>query len=117
MIKKDSNNNARLRRHARIRKTLSGTNEVPRLAVYRSNEAIYVQVINDLTGTTLAASSSKTLKLANGNVENAKLVGKDIAEKCKKLKINKVVFDRGGFSYHGKVAALADAAREAGLEF
>ncbi len=118
MIKKESNNVARLRRHARIRKSLSGTEEMPRLAVFRSNKEIYVQVINDVTATTLAASSSKTLKIATGsNVEAAKAVGKDIAEKCKKLKINKVVFDRGGFAYHGRVAALADAAREAGLEF
>ncbi len=118
MIKKDSNNVARKRRHARIRKNLSGTTEVPRLTVYRSNEAIYAQVINDVTGTTLASSSSKTLKIKNGgNVEAAKAVGTDIAKKCKDAKISKVVFDRGGFAYHGRVAALADSAREAGLEF
>ncbi len=118
MIKKESNNVARLRRHARIRKSLSGTAEVPRLVVFRSNEAIYTQVINDVTGTTLASSSSKLLKVKNGgNVEAAKAVGTDIAKKCKELKISKVVFDRGGFAYHGRVAALADSAREAGLEF
>ncbi len=117
MIKKVSNNEGRLRRHARIRKTLSGSSETPRLAVFRSNKAIYAQVIDDVTGTTLASSSSLVLKINGGNVEGAKLVGKDVAEKCKKLKISKVVFDRGGFVYHGRVAALADAAREAGLEF
>ena len=118
MIKKESNNVARLRRHARIRKTLSGTKECPRLDVFRSNKGIYVQVIDDVTGTTLASSSNLELKIKNGgNIEAAKAVGKDIAEKCKKLKIKTVVFDRGGYQYHGRVSALADAAREAGLEF
>ena len=118
MIKKESNNVARLRRHARIRKTLSGTKEVPRLDVFRSNNNIFAQVIDDENGTTLASSSSVALNIKNGsNVEAAKLVGKDIAEKCNKLKIKKVVFDRGGYLYHGRVQALADAARENGLEF
>ena len=118
MIKKESNNVARLRRHARIRKALSGTKEVPRLDVFRSNNNIFVQVIDDENGTTLASSSSVALNIKNGsNVEAAKLVGKDIAEKCNKLKIKKVVFDRGGYLYHGRVQALADAARENGLEF
>ena len=117
MIKKESKNGTREIRHARIRKNLSGTKEMPRLNVFRSNAQIYAQVIDDVTGTTLASSSSRELKLANGgNVEAAKAVGKDIAEKCKKAKINKVVFDRGGYLYHGRVSALADAAREAGLE-
>ena len=118
MIKKESNNVARLRRHARVRKTVSGTKEVPRLNVFRSNNGIYVQVIDDVTGTTLASSSNLELKIKNGgNIEAAEAVGKDIAEKCKKLKIKKIVFDRGGYQYHGRVAALADAARSAGLEF
>lgn len=118
MIKKESNNVARLRRHARIRKTLSGTKEIPRLNVFRSNKGIFVQVIDDEAGTTLASSSSVALNIKNGsNVEAAKLVGKDIAEKCNKLKIKKVVFDRGGYLYHGRVEALANAARENGLEF
>ncbi len=118
MIKKNTKNDARLRRHKRIRKTLTGTTEVPRLAVYRSNNAIYAQVINDETKTTLASSSSLELKIKVGsNAEAASAVGKDIAAKCKKLKITKVVFDRGGFQYHGRVKALAEAAREAGLEF
>ena len=118
MIKKESTNKARVRRHIRVRKTISGTKECPRLNVFRSNNGIYVQVIDDVTGTTLASSSNLELKIKNGgNIEAAKKVGKDIAEKCKKLKINKVVFDRGGYQYHGRVSALADAAREAGLEF
>lgn len=109
---------ARLRRHTRVRKSISGTTEVPRLNVFRSNKAIYAQVIDDTKGETLVSSSTLELKIKNGgNIEAATAVGKDIAAKCKKAKINKVVFDRGGFLYHGRVAALADAAREAGLEF
>ena len=109
---------ARLRRHVRVRKNVSGTSEIPRLNVFRSNKAIYAQVIDDVKKTTLVSSSTLELKIKNGgNIEAAKAVGKDIAEKCKKAKITKVVFDRGGFLYHGRVAALADAAREAGLEF
>ena len=109
---------ARLRRHTRVRKSISGTPEVPRLNVFRSNKAIYAQVIDDTKGETLVSSSTLELKIKNGgNIEAATAVGKDIAEKCKKAKISKVVFDRGGFLYHGRVAALADAAREAGLEF
>ena len=116
MINKNTRE-ARLRRHARVRKTVSGTTEIPRLNVFRSNNAIYAQVIDDVKGTTLASSSTLELKIKNGgNIEAAKKVGKDIAEKCKKAKIKKVVFDRGGYLYHGRVAALADAAREAGLE-
>ena len=117
MIKKESKNVARLRRHKRVRKNVSGTPEMPRLNVFRSNKEIYVQVIDDTNGVTLASSSSKVLKVNGGNIEGAKLVGKDIAEKCKKAKIERVVFDRGGYLYHGRVAALADAARENGLEF
>ena len=117
MIRKESKNETRLIRHARVRKNISGTKEVPRLNVFRSNAQIYAQVIDDEKGVTLVSSSSRELKLTNGgNVEAAKAVGKDIAEKCKKAKIKKVVFDRGGYLYHGRVSALADAAREAGLE-
>ena len=117
MINKKSKNENRLIRHKRVRKNLNGTKEMPRLNVFRSNNEIYAQVIDDTTGTTLVSSSSRSLKLANGgNTEAAKSVGKDIAEKCKKAKISKVVFDRGGYLYHGRVSALADAAREAGLE-
>lgn len=118
MIKKESSNDVRKRRHARIRASLSGTAECPRLNVFRSNNGIYVQVIDDTTGTTLASSSSIALKLKNGgNIEAATAVGKDIAEKCNKIKIKKVVFDRGGNLYHGRVKALAEAARENGLDF
>lgn len=117
MIKKETKNSTRLIRHKRVRKNLSGTKEMPRLNVFRSNAGIYAQVIDDEAGITLVSSSSRALKLQNGgNIEAAKAVGKDIAEKCKKAKINKVVFDRGGYLYHGRVSALADAAREAGLE-
>ena len=116
MIKKVSRNEMRVVRHARVRENVKGTHDVPRLCVFRSNKNISCQVIDDETGTTLASASS--LKLKNGgNIEGAKEVGKLIAEACKKAKIKKVVFDRGGYLYHGRVAALADAARENGLEF
>ena len=120
MIKKESRNSARLMRHKRIRTEISGTKEVPRLSVFRSNKEIYAQIIDDEKRTTLASASSldKSLKLKNGgNVEAAKAVGKLLAENAKKAKIKKVVFDRGGYLYHGRVEALADAARENGLEF
>ena len=116
MIKKESRNVMRQRRHARVRKNISGTASLPRLNVFRSNKEIYAQVIDDVAGTTLVSSSSKVLKVNGGNIEGAKAVGKDIALKCKNAKIEKVVFDRGGYLYHGRVAALADAARENGLE-
>ena len=116
MIKKESRNVMRERRHARVRKTVSGTSEYPRLNVFRSNKEIYAQVIDDVKGTTLVSSSSKILKVNGGNIEGAKAVGKDIEKKKKKAKIEKVVFDRGGYLYHGRVAALAEAARENGLE-
>ena len=118
MINKKSSNVARMKRHLRIRKNISGTPERPRLNVFRSNKYIYAQVIDDTTGTTLVSSSSLALKLKNGgNIEAATAVGKDIAEKCNKNKIKKVVFDRGGNLYHGRVKALAEAARENGLDF
>lgn len=117
MIKKNSRNENRIIRHKRLRKKIIGTEKLPRMCVFRSNLDIYVQVIDDEKKKTLVSSSSKELKLANGsNIEAAKAVGKDIASKCKKAKINKVVFDRGGYLYHGRVSALADSAREAGLE-
>ena len=112
MIKKKSRNEMRKVRHARIRKQIIGTKDVPRLNVYRSNKNILVQLIDDETGVTLASAS------VNGkNIEAATKVGTDIAKAAKKLKITKVVFDRSGYLYHGKVKALADAARENGLEF
>ncbi len=118
MIKKESKNSQRIMRHKRVRKNISGTSEMPRLNVFRSNTQIYAQIINDETGTTLASSSSVQLKIKNGgNIEGAKLVGADIAKKAKEANISKVVFDRGGYQYHGRVEALANAARENGLEF
>ena len=120
MIKKESRNSMRVSRHERVRKTIMGTSAIPRLCVFRSNTEIYAQIIDDETRTTLVSASSleKDFKIKNGgNVEAAKVVGKAIAEKAKKAKITKVVFDRGGYLYHGRVAALADAARENGLEF
>ena len=118
MIMKESKNSQRIMRHKRVRKNISGTSEMPRLNVFRSNTQIYAQIINDETGTTLASSSSVQLKIKNGgNIEGAKLVGADIAKKAKEANISKVVFDRGGYQYHGRVEALADAARENGLEF
>jgi large subunit ribosomal protein L18 len=118
MIKKESNNVARQRRHARVRNRVSGTAEMPRLNVFRSNSHIFAQIIDDEKGTTLVSSSSVSLKLKNGgNVEGAKAVGADIAKKAAAKKIKTVVFDRGGYQFHGRVAALAEAARENGLEF
>lgn len=120
MINKKSRNEVRLERHKRVRNKVSGTSEVPRLNVFRSNSNIFAQIIDDTKGITLASASSidKELKLENGsNVEAAKAVGKLVAERAKKAKISKVTFDRGGYLYHGRVKALAEAARENGLEF
>ncbi len=120
MINKKSRNSMRQMRHTRIRTTLHGTAAVPRLNVFRSNTGIYAQIIDDESATTLVSASSldKDLKLENGsNIEAAKKVGASIAEKAKKAGITKVVFDRGGYLYQGRVQALADAARENGLEF
>jgi large subunit ribosomal protein L18 len=118
MIVKESKNEMRKRRHTRVRNKVSGTAECPRLNVFRSNTQIFAQIIDDVKGTTLVSSSSVELKIKNGgNAEGAALVGKDIAEKALKLKIKNVVFDRGGYLYHGRVKALAEAARENGLEF
>jgi large subunit ribosomal protein L18 len=111
----------RTRIKMRIRKKISGTAETPRLAVYRSNKQIYVQVIDDLKGTTLLSASSKEKEVAATSgikkVEQAKLVGKLLAAKCKEKGIETVVFDRSGNKYHGRVKSLADAAREGGLKF
>ena len=118
MIKKVSRNDERIKRHTRLRKKISGTPECPRLSVFRSNAHIHAQVIDDVNGVTLAAASSVSLKLANGgNKEAAVAVGKAVAEAALAKNVKKVVFDRGGYVYHGRIAALADAAREAGLEF
>jgi large subunit ribosomal protein L18 len=110
----------RLRRHRRVRKKLMGTPERPRLAVFRSNKHIYVQAIDDFAGRTLASASTVESDLRSGataTVDAAKKVGKLVGERAKAAGINTVVFDRGGFKYHGRIAAVADGAREAGLEF
>lgn len=122
MIKKPNRNDARIKRHLRIRKHLSGTPARPRLSVFRSNKHIYAQIIDDAAGNTLAATSTMDKALAanlknTSNVEAAKAVGAALANKAKALGITEIVFDRGGYLYHGKVKALADAAREAGLIF
>ena len=120
MINVNSRNSMRKVRHERIRKNIFGTKEIPRLCVFRSNKEIYVQVIDDENKNTIVSASSlePELKLKNGsNKDAAKAVGKLIAEKAKKNKIKKVVFDRGGYLYHGRVQALAESARENGLEF
>ncbi|MGS2665136.1 50S ribosomal protein L18 [Corynebacterium glucuronolyticum] len=111
---------ARAQRHFRIRKNLRGTAEVPRLVVHRSSRHVHVQIIDDLAGHTLAAASSieADVRATEGDKKaRAVKVGQLIAERAKKAGITKVVFDRGGYKYHGRVAALADAAREGGLEF
>ena len=116
MIKIYDSNAQRLKRHARVRKTVNGTEARPRLNVFRSNKNIFAQIIDDTKGVTLASASS--LKLENGgNIEGAKEVGKLIAEAAKNAGINEVVFDRGGYIFTGRVKSLADAARAAGLEF
>ncbi len=113
-------NESRQKRHTRVRKKVNGTSERPRLNVYRSTAHIYAQVIDDKAGQTLAAASSvdKALEIkVGGNVDAAKAVGTAIAQRAKDAGISKVVFDRGGYLYHGRIAALAAAAREAGLDF
>ena len=115
---KESRNDRRVKRHERVRKNLSGTPEKPRLCVFRSNKNISCQIIDDVNGTTLVACSSVDLKLENGgNIEAAKTVGTELAKRALAKNITNVVFDRGGYVYHGRVQALAEAAREAGLKF
>lgn len=120
MIKKVARNEVRKARHERVRDKVSGTSASPRLNVFRSNGNIFAQIIDDEKGVTLCSASSidKELKLTNGgNIEAATKVGELIAKRAKKAKIETVVFDRGGYLYHGRVKALAEAARENGLEF
>lgn len=118
MINKVSKNETRKRRHARVRAKVSGTTACPRLNVFRSNSHIFAQIIDDTNGTTLVSSSSLALKLeSSSNIEAAGKVGTDIAKKALDKNITTVVFDRGGYVYHGRVKALAEAAREAGLKF
>jgi len=115
---RDSKNQIRMRIHTRIRRRVKGSQERPWLAVFRSVKHIYAQVIDDAQGHTVVAASSNEKNGANGgNLAGAKSVGKLIAERAKDKGIKLVVFDRGGYLYHGRVKALADAAREAGLEF
>jgi large subunit ribosomal protein L18 len=122
MITKGDKNKARLKRHLRVRKKIEGTTERPRLNIFRSSKHIYAQIIDDVKGVTLAAASTVEKELEGqvsngGNVEAARKVGELIAKRAKEQGINQVVFDRGGYLYHGRVQALADAAREAGLDF
>ena len=118
MARRDSKNIIRLRVHKRIRSRVSGTGERPRLAVFRSVKHIYAQVIDDTKGHTVVAAGSTEKDSKNGgNVAGAKEVGKLVAERAKDKGVKSVVFDRGGYLYHGRVKALADAAREGGLEF
>jgi large subunit ribosomal protein L18 len=119
MIQKTSKNDIRIRVHERIRRRLRGSAERPRLAVYRSLNHIYAQLIDDREGRTVVAASSaeKSGSAKGGNIAGAQAIGKLIAERAREKGIQKVVFDRGGYLYHGRVKALADAAREAGLEF
>ena len=119
MVKKPDTNKARLKRHKRVRSKISGTAECPRLNVFRSTNNIYAQLIDDVKGVTLCSASSldKEIDVYGGNKEAARKVGELIAKRAADKGISDVVFDRGGYIYAGKVAALADAAREAGLEF
>ena len=119
MIKRPNTNAQRLKRHKRVRGKISGTAEMPRLNVFRSEANIYAQVIDDTTGMTLVSASSldKEIEGNGGNKTAARAVGKLVAERCKAKGIDQVVFDRGGYLYHGRVAELAEGAREGGLEF
>lgn len=118
MLKKISKNFERQRRHARVRNKVAGTADRPRLNVFRSNAHIHCQLIDDVKGVTLVSANSVELKLENGsNIAAAQAVGTELANRALKANIKNVVFDRGGYLYHGRVKALADAARTAGLEF
>ena len=119
MITKTDRKAERQRRHARVRRKISGTAECPRLCVFRSNNNIYVQIIDDVKGNTLAQASTldKEVKTKHSNIEAAKEVGELIAKKALEKNIKQVVFDRGGYIYHGVVKALAESARNGGLEF
>lgn len=120
MITKPDRNELRKKRHTRVRKNVTGTAERPRLNVYRSNKHIYAQLIDDVNQVTVSSASTKDKDLnveKGGNVEAAKQVGEAIAKRAQEKGYKSIVFDRGGYLYHGRVKALADAAREAGLEF
>lgn len=119
MLNKIDSNKARLKRHLRVRAKINGTSERPRLNVYRSAKHIYAQLIDDVKGITIVSASTleKSFEGSGGNKEAARKVGLSIAQKAKKAGITKVVFDRGGYLYHGRVKELAEGAREGGLEF
>ena len=119
MVKRIDKNAMRMKRHVRVRGKISGTPECPRLNVFRSNTNIYAQIIDDVNGVTLVAANTleKEFEGATGNIEAAKKVGTVLAERAKAKGIEQVVFDRGGYIFHGRVAALAEGAREAGLKF
>jgi len=122
LLRKENKNAARQKRHLRVRKNIIGTAERPRLNVFRSLSHIYAQIINDKTGATLVSASTMDKEVSQalnygGNIEAAKLVGAAVAKRALDQGIKQVVFDRGGYIYHGRIAALAEAAREAGLEF
>ena len=119
MVRRIDKNAMRQKRHVRVRGKISGTPECPRLNVFRSNANIYAQIIDDVNGVTLVAANTleKDFEGATGNIEAAKKVGAVLAERAKAKGIEEVVFDRGGYVYHGRVAALAEGAREAGLKF
>ncbi len=119
MVKSSNSNEQRLKRHRRVRAKISGTPERPRLNVFRSNQHIYAQVIDDVNGVTLAAASTmdKGFEGIGSNKDAARKVGQAIAERAKEKNIEVVVFDRGGYLYHGRVKELADGARESGLKF
>ena len=119
MVSKVNKNAMRLHRHVRVRGKISGTPERPRLNVFRSNANIYAQIIDDVNGVTLVSANTleKEFEGATGNIESAKKVGALVAERAKAKGIEEVVFDRGGYIFHGRVAALAEGAREAGLKF
>ena len=119
MIKRPNTNAQRLKRHKRVRAKISGTPEMPRLNVFRSEANIYAQVLDDVNGVTLASASSldKAIEGYGGNIAAATAVGKLVAERAKAKGIETVVFDRGGYLYHGRVKALAEGAREGGLKF
>ena len=117
MIKKESRNDNRIKRHARIRKNINGDSSTPRLNVFRSNTNIYAQIIDDELGVTLVSASSLEMKLNKRDIETAQKVGAELAKRALAKNITEVVFDRGGYKYHGVVKALADTARESGLKF
>ena len=119
MVSKPDSNKARIKRHMRIRNTISGTPERPRLNVFRSGKHIYAQIIDDINGVTLVSASTmdKDFDGYGGNKEAAKKIGKTIAERAAQKNITEVVFDRGGYVYHGRIKELAEGAREGGLKF